>query len=46
MEPNPVPIKSLLYYNGLIDSPEVRLPLTPPTEEKKKEITQANLKKS
>ena len=40
MEPNPVPIKSLLYYNGLIDSPEVRLPLTPPTEEKKELLKQ------
>ncbi|HEY4164571.1 MAG TPA: dihydrodipicolinate synthase family protein, partial [Dongiaceae bacterium] len=28
-EPNPAPIKYWLYRQGLIDSPEVRLPLTP-----------------
>ena len=28
MEPNPVPIKTLLYLKGMITSPEVRLPLT------------------
>lgn len=28
MEPNPVPIKTLLYLKGMISSPEVRLPLT------------------
>ena len=45
MEPNPVPIKSLLHYNGLINSPEVRLPFDSPNRRKKR-ITQANLKKS
>ncbi len=29
-EPNPVPIKTLMHLKGLIQSPEVRLPLTPP----------------
>ncbi len=29
MEPNPVPIKFLLHLAGVIDSEEVRLPLTP-----------------
>ena len=28
-EPNPVPVKALLHLKGLLDSPEVRLPLTP-----------------
>jgi 4-hydroxy-tetrahydrodipicolinate synthase len=32
IEPNPVPIKTLLYLKGLIESPEVRLPLSPPSE--------------
>ncbi len=31
LEPNPVPIKNLLYLKGLISSPEVRLPLTQPS---------------
>jgi 4-hydroxy-tetrahydrodipicolinate synthase len=31
-EPNPVPIKSLLHLKGIISSPEVRLPLCPPSE--------------
>lgn len=31
-EPNPVPIKSLLHQKGIISSPEVRLPLCPPSE--------------
>ena len=30
-EPNPVPIKNLMYLKGLISSAEVRLPLTPPS---------------
>lgn len=30
-EPNPVPIKTLMYMKGLISSPEVRLPLCPPS---------------
>lgn len=33
-EPNPVPIKTLMYLKGLIQSPEVRLPLSPPSPEK------------
>ena len=31
MEPNPVPIKTLLQLKGIIQSAEARLPLTPPT---------------
>ena len=31
IEPNPVPIKTLLHLKGLIQSAEVRLPLTPPS---------------
>ena len=34
-EPNPVPIKTLLYLKGIISSPEVRLPLCPPTSSNK-----------
>lgn len=34
-EPNPVPIKYLLHRAGIIDSPEVRLPLCPLSEENK-----------
>ncbi len=30
-EPNPVPIKILMHLKGIISSPEVRLPLSPPT---------------
>ena len=30
-EPNPVPIKFLLYLKDIISSPEVRLPLSPPS---------------
>jgi 4-hydroxy-tetrahydrodipicolinate synthase len=30
-EPNPVPIKTLMHLKGLISSPEVRLPLCPPS---------------
>tara|TARA_B100002019_G_scaffold33304_4_gene27303 strand:+ start:2941 stop:3864 length:924 start_codon:yes stop_codon:yes gene_type:complete len=33
IEPNPVPIKTLMYIKNLISSPEVRLPLTPPNKE-------------
>ena len=29
-EPNPVPIKTLMHFKGIISSPEVRLPLCPP----------------
>ena len=32
IEPNPVPIKTLLYLKGLIESSEVRLPLSPPSD--------------
>lgn len=32
IEPNPVPIKTLLFLKGLIESAEVRLPLTPATD--------------
>tara|TARA_B100001093_G_scaffold482683_1_gene514552 strand:- start:6454 stop:7344 length:891 start_codon:yes stop_codon:yes gene_type:complete len=32
-EPNPVPVKTLMFLKGLISSPEVRLPLSPPTPE-------------
>jgi 4-hydroxy-tetrahydrodipicolinate synthase len=31
IEPNPVPIKTLLNCKGIIESAEVRLPLTPPS---------------
>ena len=34
-EPNPVPIKTLLYLKGIISSAEVRLPLCPPTSSNK-----------
>ena len=34
LEPNPVPIKTLIAQKGLISSPEVRLPLTPPSKQK------------
>ena len=30
-EPNPVPVKTLMYLKALISSPDVRLPLSPPT---------------
>ena len=30
-EPNPVPVKTLLYAKGILSSDEVRLPLTPPS---------------
>lgn len=33
IEPNPVPIKTLMHQNNLISSSEVRLPLTQPTKE-------------
>ena len=32
-EPNPVPIKTLMHLKGLISSPEVRLPLCPPSSQ-------------
>lgn len=35
LEPNPVPIKTLMHSKSLISSPEVRLPLTPPSKENK-----------
>jgi len=31
-EPSPAPIKHYLWRTGLIDSPELRLPMTPITE--------------
>ena len=31
IEPNPVPIKTLLHFKGIIETAEVRLPLTPPS---------------
>lgn len=37
-EPNPTPIKYLLYKKGLIDSGEVRLPLVEITDELKKKL--------
>jgi 4-hydroxy-tetrahydrodipicolinate synthase len=37
-EPNPVPIKHFLFARGLISSPEVRLPLVPPTDELKAKL--------
>jgi 4-hydroxy-tetrahydrodipicolinate synthase len=30
-EPNPVPVKILMQFAGMIESAEVRLPLTPPS---------------
>jgi 4-hydroxy-tetrahydrodipicolinate synthase len=33
IEPNPVPIKTLLHCKEMIQSAEVRLPLTPPSEQ-------------
>ena len=30
-EPNPVPVKILMHFAGMIESAEVRLPLTPPS---------------
>ena len=34
-EPNPVPIKTLMHFNGIISSPEVRLPLCSPSPSNK-----------
>jgi 4-hydroxy-tetrahydrodipicolinate synthase len=37
-EPNPAPLKHLLYSQGFIASPEVRLPLVAPTEGLKRKL--------
>jgi 4-hydroxy-tetrahydrodipicolinate synthase len=37
-ESNPIPIKYAMYYAGLIDSLEYRLPLVPPSKESMKKI--------
>ena len=34
-EPNPVPIKFLMHLKGLLSSPDVRLPLCPPSSSNK-----------
>jgi 4-hydroxy-tetrahydrodipicolinate synthase len=44
-EPNPTPIKYCLSEQGLIQSPEVRLPLTQITESLKKQLDQTVLEK-
>ena len=32
-EPNPVPVKTVMHLKGILHSPEVRLPLTPPSSD-------------
>ena len=39
-EPNPVPIKTLMHYNEIISSAEVRLPLCPPSASNKELLNQ------
>ncbi len=40
-ESNPVPLKEALYMMGVIDSPEVRLPLLPISDENRNRLKQA-----
>jgi len=38
LDTNPIPLKYMMYRMGLLDSPEVRLPLAPATEEQRKKL--------